>query len=181
MARNVTGGSGGKRWAVDITNLREVQARFREIANEISGISGIRSNKTADNILNQQFTAISEYLRDRIRASAVAKGAPKRVQDAVFAFSDPNAPKRGNRNRRSALVGVRKGAPPRRDNRLYVEWRGTGKTIGMSLATLFEKGSRDRRIRPLRYFSAACFSSKTIVLNRLTAAYKKAIESLNPR
>jgi hypothetical protein len=180
MARNVTGRSGGKRWAVEFANLRDVQNRFNTIANTVSGIKGGRENATASRILNEQFAAVSEFFRDRIRAVASARGVPRRVQGAVFAFTDLS---RGQtaRKQRATLVGVRKGAPPRRDNRLYVEWRGTGKTIGMSLATIFEKGTKSKSIKPKRYFRDAYFASRAVVLNRLTAAYTKAIESFNPR
>jgi len=179
MARNVTGG-GGKRWAVEFANLREVRARFNEIANTISGIQGVRENATASRIINSQFVAISEFLRDRIRSNAAGRNVPNRVQDAVFAFTDFSKGQTA-RKQRSTLVGVRKGAPPRRYNRLYVEWKGTGKTIGMSLATLYEKGTRDKRIKPRRYFRDAYFTSRSAILNRLTAAYKQAIESFNRR
>lgn len=180
MARNLTGGTGGKRWSVEFTNLRDVQSRFNTIANTVSGIKGVRENVTASNILAQEFARVSEYFRDRVRALAGARGVPRRVQEAVFAFTDLTKGSTA-RKQRATLVGVRKGAPPRRDNRLYVEWRGTGKTIGMSLATIFEQGTKDRRIKPRRYFRDAYFSSRAVVLTRLTQAYKKAIESFNPR
>jgi len=177
MARNVASG-GGKRWAVEFANLREVRARFTEISNTISGIQGVRSNAAAERIINSQFAAVSEFLRDKIRSTAAARGVPKRVQAAVFAFTDLSKGQTA-RKQRSTLVGVRKGAPPRRDSRLYVEWKGSGKTIGMSLATIFEKGTRDKRIKPRRYFRDAYFSARSAILTRLTAAYKQAIESFN--
>ena len=120
-------------------------------------------------------------LRDKIRAVARANDVPKRVQNAVFSFSDPNAPK-GTRKKRSALVGVRKGAPPRRDPNLYVEWKGSGKTIGMSLATIFEKGTRKQNgngIRGKYYFLLSVKSMQAKLIRRATDIYKSAVDRLN--
>jgi hypothetical protein len=177
MARSVTSG-GGKRWGVELKNLREVTQRFAQISNTISGIKGVRINAAAERIINENFASVSEFLRDRIRATAAARGVPKRVQAATFAFTDLSKGQTARR-KRSTLVGVRKGAPPRYDSRLYVEWKGSGKTIGMSLATIFEKGTRDKRIKPRRYFRDAYFSSRSLILTRLVDAYKQAIESFN--
>jgi hypothetical protein len=188
MARNVTGGTGGKRWAAEFSNLRDVQEQFNKIAASISGLSGKNENPVATRILNQRWSEISEFFRDRIRAMAAARGVPRRVQAAVFAFSDIRRATYGNRGRegttyreRSSLVGVRKGAPPWRDDRIYVEWRGTGKTIGMGLATIFEKGTKNRSIKPKRYFRTAYFQSRSAVLTKLANAYREAIGVFNRR
>lgn len=176
MARNPIS-KGGKRWAVKFANLKETQVTFRQLSDAVSGVTGVRSNLTAAAVISSAFKEVSEYLRDKIKSSAASKGVPNRVQAAVFAFTDLTKGKTA-RKQRSTLVGVRKGAPPRKDSRLYVEWNGTGKTIGMSLATIFEKGTT-RGIKPTRFFRTALFSSRSYVLQRLTAAYKTAIESLN--
>lgn len=187
MARNVAGG-GGKRWAVEFSNLRDVRQEFSDIANTISGIQGNRLNARAEDILNSGLADISLFFRDKIRSVAASKGVPKRVQNAAFAFTDIAKATYGHKMRsgttyreRSSLVGVRKGAPPWTDERLYVEWRGTGKTIGMSLATIFEKGTKNKRIKPRWYFRTAYFSARSVVLNRLVSTYKSAIESFRGR
>jgi len=176
MARNPIS-RGGKRWAVEFTNLKEAQATFRQLSDAVSGVAGVRANATAAAVIAAAFKEVSEYLRDKIKSAATGKGVPNRVQAAVFAFTDLSKGKTA-RKQRSTLVGVRKGAPPRKDSKLYVEWGGSGKTIGMSLATIFEKGTT-RGIKPARYFRTGLFSSRSYVLQRLTAAYKTAIESFN--
>lgn len=176
MARNPIS-RGGKRWAVEFENLKDVQLTFQRLSGLVQGITGLKAEDGARRALWDAFIEVSEFLRDNIKAAAAARNAPKRVQAAVFAFTDITKG-RTTKKERSTLVGIRKGAPPRRDNRIYVEWSGRGKTLGMSLATIFNKGT-SRGIKPGRFFQRGLFSSKSLILSRLTAAYKTAIESLN--
>lgn len=184
MARNVTGRAGGKRWQIEFENLKEVRVTFQQIADVISGtLRYQKDNAAAATIISEAFVEVSHYLRDKIRSNAAGRGVPNRVQAAVFAFTDMDKG-RTSRKQRSTLVGVRKGAPPRKDSRLYVEWGGHGRhggsgaNLGMSLATIFEKGTK-RGIKPRRYFRDAYFSARSTILVRITAAYKSAIESFN--
>lgn len=78
--------------------------------------------------LSQYAGEAAKEIRDAARSNAQAAGWPAAVVRAIFKYNDPNAQK--SRNRSSALVGVRKGAPPRADIRsesnpsgIYVEWR----------------------------------------------------------
>jgi hypothetical protein len=183
MARNPIS-KGGKQWSVEFLNFKETQKTFRKISDSVSGVSGVRQNTEARSIIDAGFKEVSEYLRDKIRSVAVAKGVPRRVQAAIFAFTDMS---KGSTRRKklSTLVGVRKGAPPRTDTALYKTWGGKSKrgggfaiTLGESLSTMFEKGT-SRGIKPARYFRTGLFASKSHILQRLTAAYKTAIESFN--
>lgn len=67
-------------------------------------------------------------IRDEARRRATAQHWPRSVVGAIFKYNDPDAPKR--RNRKSALVGVRKGSPLRsigtrivNPRGVFVEWR----------------------------------------------------------
>lgn len=185
MATNVV--RGGKRWGVEFTNLRQLQVRFSDLAAAVEGRGDRARFKTAALRIQNEFVAVSRDLRDSIRSQAQARQVPRVVQQAVFAFTDFDRAKNA-RAERSTLVGVRKGAPPRRDMSIYREWgRGSRRRkdntvavrgLGMSLSTIFEKGTK-RGIRGRRYFRTAVFGARARILRRLTDAYRAGIEAFN--
>ena len=181
-ARNLTGGSASnKKWGVQIAGLKDAQLSFKALEQAI----GLNTTKADVQGIRQQLTMelgnLADYLRDKIRGYIASTGAPKRLSGAAFSYKDISKEPQGwrgvkTRRYRGVLVGVRKGAPPRRDDRLYVEWSGSGKSIGMSLSTLFEKGTRSKSIKPKRFFRSAVFSSRAYILSTLTNSYRRAFE-----
>lgn len=168
-----------KKWAVEVEGVANMRRRFQTIAKTIDFERTPEARSIAETLI-RTFAKAAESIRNDARLRAQTGNAPKRLSTgsspAIFSYFDPDSSSSARR-RRSALVGVRTGAPPRRDNRLYVEWaKGTR---GISLGRLFERGTADRKIRPLRYFRNAIFASRGRVLTQLAAAYRQAAAALN--
>lgn len=184
MADNIVKRQPKDRYALELKNLGQVKRELKEIEKTISGARNVGIFQAVSKEIDKDIAGIATDLRDRIRAIAESAKVPKRVIRAVFAFTDPSAPS-PRRNQRASLVGVRKGAPPRKDKSLYVEWGGnarhsssSGGKLGMSLATIFEIGT-SRGITGRRYFSSAVNTFRSTILTRVADAYKKAIDELN--
>lgn len=163
-------------------NLREMKLRFSDIAKTIDRDTGTQFRSVAIGI-TKAYALAAQVVRDKARSNASSGNVPRRLHSgsrpAIFAFTDFDATVDKKRSR-SSLVGVRTGAPPRKDPRLYVEWgkRG-GKRLGMSLARIFESGTR-KGIKARRFFRSAVFATRSRVLSILTDAYSEAIRKFNP-
>jgi hypothetical protein len=183
------------KFAVELKNLRELKVQFRDMAKAISGDKHSGILQQAGLAIQEAYGAAARLIRDRARSNASGGGAPRRLyagaRPAIFAFSDFDAG-RDDKRKRSSLVGVRTGLSTRtRDPHLFVQWHpklGTRKKDGsnlqsgglsMSLAALFERGTKDRRIRPLRYFRSALFATRGQVIGILTRAYQSAGAKIN--
>ena len=177
----------GKKWGAEIANLKETQVRFSEIVHAISGDDKSLFRQAKEHI-SKRFVEVSQFLRDKARDNIAMVDGPRRLRAAVFAFTDFDA-SRDPRRKRATLVGVRTGAPPRNDPKLFFVW-GRGSTrrkgggvarrgIGMSLGRIYETGTRFRR--GARYFRNAVFSTKSTILNQLASAYKDAVRMLSDR
>lgn len=183
------------KFAVELKNLRELKATFRDIASAVSGEKSKGILQYAGIAIQNAYGAAARLIRDRARSNASGGGAPRRLyagaRPAIFAFSDFQAG-RDDRRKRSSLVGVRTGLSTRaRDPHLYIQWFPKGNRrkkdgtrlsyggLSMSLGALFERGTKDRRIRPLRYFRSAIFATRGQVLNLLTRAYQAAGAKIN--
>ncbi len=183
------------KFAVELRNLRELKVTFRDIA---SAVSGERSRGILQNVgiaIQNAYGAAAILIRDRARSNAAGGRAPRRLyagsRPAIFAFSDFTHG-RDDKRKRSSLVGVRTGLSPRApDPHLYVQWfprsgrrskdgsRLQHGGLSMSLAALYERGTKDRRIRPLRYFRSAIYATRGQVIGLLTRAYQLAGEKIN--
>lgn len=196
-----------KNWGAkfDATRLREAKAAFRAIA-EVVDPGGKRVGAAWENAraeVHDGFRSAALIVRDKARAGAASAGAPKRLysgdRPAIFAFSDFNAAT-DDKRKRAALVGMRTGLSTHaKDPSLYINWSPKsnrrkkdgskihyrwmgyemGNGLSMSLATLFEKGTADRRIKPGRFFRSAIFSTRSTVARLLTSAYAKALGTIN--
>jgi len=182
------------KFAVEARNLRELKATFRSVAASVSGEQNSGLLKYVGIAIQDAYAAAARLIRDRARSNAASGGAPKRLysgaRPAIFSFADFKA---GNtdKRKRSSLVGVRTGLSTRsRDPNLFVQWhpksgqRRDGSRLqsgglSMSLAALFERGTKDRRIRPLRYFRSAIFATRGQVIGMLTRAYQAAGAKIN--
>ena len=169
-----------RKWAVEAKNLKEMKLRFADISRTIDG-DRLTSLRSVAKYITEAYQTAATAVRDRARYNAQTKGVPRRLfsgsRPAIFSFAEFDASTDRKRNR-SALVGVRTGAPPRRDPRLYVEWGRQTARKGMSLARIFESGTR-RGIRPGRYFRSAIFATRGRVIAILTTAYKNAVDRMN--
>jgi len=164
-----------------VQNLREMKKRFSDIAKTVDRETGTPFKSIATGI-TKAYALAARVVRDKARSNASSGTVPRRLysgsKPAIFAFTDFDSSANKKRSR-SSLVGVRTGAPPRKDLRLYVEWgkRG-GKQLGMSLARIFESGTR-KGIKARRFFRSAVFATRSRVLSILTDAYTEAIRKFN--
>lgn len=183
------------KFAVELKNLRELKVTFREIASAVSGEKAKGMLQYAGIAIQDAYGKAARLIRDRARSNASGAGAPRRLysgaRPAIFAFSDFQAG-RDDKRKRSSLVGVRTGLSTRaRDPHLFIQWHPrSGRRskdgsrlqrggLSMSLGALFERGTKDRRIRPLRYFRSAIFATRGQVLGLLTRAYQAAGMKIN--
>lgn len=175
------------KWEVkfDQAKLREAKQVFKQIAAAIDpALSFSLSSlwKVAQQEVQEGFRAAAILVRDKARANAAIGGVPRRLfsgpRPAIFAFTDFQHGT-DDKRKRSALVGIRTGAAPRKDKTLYVEWGRKGRGLkGISLARIFESGTH-RGIRPRRFFRSAVFSTRSAVARMVTQAYYRAIATLN--
>lgn len=140
---------------VRVEGLRALQLRSAELAK----IADKDSRGRAATLAASELSSVAEFARDSIRSSARAIGWPRRIIDTIFKFGDIRQDSLP-RSVRASLVGVRRGAPPRRDEEIYREWRASGKNkspnrkrgagdlIGMSLASMYEFGTTKIYARP---------------------------------
>lgn len=156
--------------------------RFSDIGKAVSGLKTAQFQSVSKGI-QDGYRIAANVVRDQARKNAASGNAPRRLysgsKPAIFSFAEFDASDNSRRNR-SAMVGVRTGAPPRKDSRLYVEWgKRSGHLKGMSLGRIFESGTK-RGIKPRRFFRNAWFSTRSKVLSILTSAYTEAIRRFNP-
>lgn len=164
-----------------ITALRKRVDELAKVADKTSKAQGAKL--AADLLINT-----ARGVRDDIRNAANQLGWPRATVKSVFAFGDLRAEELP-RTVRASLVGVRKGAPPRKDEQIYKEWHargdnksprkkaGGGTLIGMSLAAMYEFGTTKLQARPA--FRFAYNLAKPKVRQDLIAGYKNIIESFN--
>lgn len=188
-----------KNWGAkfDAARLSEAKAAFRQIAESVDpGGTRVESAwKLVQNEVQEAFRSAAIIVRNKARVGAEVTKAPSRLysgsRPAIFAFTDFDAA-RDDRRKRSVLVGMRTGLSKQaHDGSLYVQWypksnrrkkdgsRLSHGGLSMSLATLFEKGTLDRRIKPGRFFRSAIFSTRSTVARLLTSAYAKAVGTIN--
>jgi len=177
---------------IEVKNLRALKLRFTDIAKSVSAEHSA-SLQRVGKAIQDAYRAAAIAVRDDARSRAATGGAPRRLysgqRPAIFAFSDFDAA-RDNKRSRSSLVGVRTGLSSRApDKNLFVRW-GEGSRrakdnsiaeggLSMSLGALFERGTRDKRVKPRRYFRSAIFATRGAVVRILTNAYRAAADAIN--
>jgi len=98
------------------------------------------------------------------KLTAQVAGWPHRAIESAFTYSKPG----GKRKQPSALFGITKRGktPPYAPG--YVEWQGEGRTVGMSLATMFEFGLHTgHNMAPRPAFRPALSESKEAMLDHI--------------
>jgi hypothetical protein len=160
-----------------------VQTSFGELSALLLADGRVDKYQRGLAIVKDGFAQASTVLRDAARAAIGGKS--QRVTAATFAFYDLDAG-RTKAQKRSSLVGVKTGAPPRLDRTLYRVW-GAGSTrkngsvathgLGISLGRILETGTRYQR--GTRFFSTAIRSTKSRAIGLLVNAYKDAIRIFN--
>lgn len=169
----------------ELRNLNAVRRRFTSISKAIEGESPDLF-KSAWGVITEAFTAVSDELRDKTKLRRAIKSAPRRLDKAIFSFSDLSKV-RSKAKRRSVLVGVKTGAPPRLDTNLYKRWGRrlnahnvvTKRAVGMSIARMFESGTS--KIQPMNFFASAITQSRSGILKRLAEAYSRAVEMMSDK
>jgi len=179
--RNVLTRAG--RWRAEVTGLKEVQSSFGELTALLLAEGRVDKYQRGLAIVKDGFARASTLLRDAARTALGGKS--QRVNAATFAFYDLDAG-RTRAKKRSSLVGVRTGAPPRLDKSIYRTWgvgskRKNGSTathgLGISLGRIFESGTRFQR--GTKFFSSAVRGAKSGAITTLVNAYKDAIKLFN--
>jgi hypothetical protein len=185
--RNLLRGKG-----VEIEGLRALEAKLDDLM-ALGWAGGSARARAARQDLHEALRGAAEMVKSAVRTKAMAAGWPKATVAAIFSYADPRQDKPARSN---ALAGIRKGAPPRKDDAIYREWfpgrsqsrrakrliipgdRGASglQKIGMSLATMFEFGTSKMAARPA--FRPAIAAIKTQVVRRLAEGYRRVIEGL---
>lgn len=168
----------------EVVGIKELNKRVSQFVSAMSDPERAAAKET----VAAGIADAAVYVRDQMRAKQRAAGWPKRLEAAAFAFTDLQKSQRG---RLTALAGVRTGAPPRLDQRIYMEWSPrSGNTskraakakdrrqaaghnptkIGMSLAAMYEYGTSKMRARPA--IRSVIYGSSTVT------ALQKVRESL---
>lgn len=179
--RNVLTRAG--RWRVEIAGLKDVQTSFADLSALLLADGRIEKYQRGLEVVKYGFAQASFMLRDAARSTLGNRS--RRVTAATFAFADLDAG-RTKAQKRTSLVGVRTGAPPRLDRSIYRVW-GAGSTrrngttatngLGISLGRIFESGTRYQR--GTKFFSSAIRASKSRAIQTLITAYKDAIRLFN--
>jgi hypothetical protein len=173
--------------------LIQVQDAFGELSAMLLAEGRVEKYKRGLDMVKRGFADASIKMGMAVRATVSPRS--NRLTTATFAFHDLDKG-RTKAQKRSALVGVKTGAPPRKDPKLYVEWgdnakghatyrshlikRGGGFRIGalgMSLARIMESGTRFQA--GTKFFSSAIRETKSAAIQTLVNAYKDAIKLFN--
>jgi len=144
-------GAAGKFARVEWKGVKELQAELKEFVAHCEGTGRMAAIRAIDEVVK----APAEFMRDTIRTRQQGSRWNAAVIGATFAATDLSE-RQGKK--RMALVGVPTGSPRGRhpDVRsasnpkgIYVEWgKRSGKIVGMSLARIFESGTRKFPARP---------------------------------
>jgi len=169
----------------EIKNLNAVRKRFREISKVIEGRDP-ELYKQAWSVITKAFATQADALRDKTRLRRAIKSAPRRLDKAIFSFSDISKVKSMTK-RRSVLVGIRTGAPPRIDRKIYKEWGGklgahnvrVTKRVGMSIARMFESGTQ--KIQGMNFFKSAIMQTRDGILRKLAESYSQAVKMMSDK
>lgn len=123
---------------------------MRSFADDDSMSAGEKTtaSRWATERLSKYAGEAAQDIRDEARRRATSQGWPSAIIAAIFKYNDPNAPR--EKNRKAALVGVRKGKPLRSvGNRIinprgvYVEWKAR---TAMTKLRWRGKRKKDKRI-----------------------------------
>lgn len=183
-----------RRWAAEVAGLKEMRRRFLDISKAVSQEKPAGQVETAGKYLIERFIETARIVRDKARAYAQRGNAPGRIgggqAPAIFMFTELGQSSNPKRNA-GPLIGVRTGKY-QNDSRLWKTWgKGTRRRkdntvavngLSMSLGAMFERGTKrngKRAIKPIRFFRSATFSSKSLIIGKLTEAYKRAAEIIN--
>lgn len=182
MGRNI-----GSSKQLEIHGVQDLLGNIEDIIAGLKGTPGRRAAVTrrASEILGKELHAAAVIVRDETKRRAISQNWPHEAIAGIFAYFDPNKPKRS-----TALAGVSK-------RRSMVEWypgksksprakvapgtvsakgaRFGAQKIAMSLATMFEYGTSKMNARPA--YRPALASVRASMLARMAQGYKKVIES----
>ncbi|CAB4166671.1 hypothetical protein UFOVP836_48 [uncultured Caudovirales phage] len=181
------------RWGAEVKGLVAVQQSFGELSAILIADGRVDKYRRGLDIVKQGFASAAIKMQMAVRSSL--GGRSNRLTTATFAFYDLDAG-RTKAQKRSSLVGVKTGAPPRKNPKLYVEWGDNAKghatyrshlikrnggfrigALGMSLARIMESGTRYQR--GTKFFSSAIRETKSAAIQILVTAYKDAIRLFN--
>ena len=167
-----------------VEGLQKLRARIADLSSMADKDARGRAATVSADVMN----TAAQFVRDSIRSAASAGGWPQRTIKTIFKFGDL-AEGQLPRSVKASLVGIRKGAPPRRDDEIYREWRasannkspnrkrGGGELVGMSLAAMYEFGTTKMAARPA--FRDTFQRLRGQVRKMLIEGHKRVIEEFN--
>lgn len=176
LARN-----GGKKFQSEITGIKELEAKFRDLValfeTQKSGRSKVLQLRTE---ISDTLQTAAGFIANEARSNAESNNAPRSVINAIFSFANPAKDKP---NRSAALVGINK-----KRSGLITWFAGKhsksprakvppGGKVSMSLAAMFEGGTTKMRARPS--FGPAVQSQRGRALDYIVSQYKTILEKFN--
>jgi hypothetical protein len=194
--------------ALEVRSFRDAKRDFQSLVKAMDPATSSSQvyalYRVAQKEIQDALSKGGQFARDAVRSMAAATHAPRRLysgsKPAIFSFADFDAAT-DNRRKRSVLVGVRTGLNPKAsDPNLYIQWspksnirkkdgskirdkwlgmRFGDKGLSMSLGTLFERGTQNRRIKPKNFFRFGVAAASSRILAGVGNAYKRAVQVLN--
>lgn len=164
-----------------------VQELRKEMEEYVEHLEGKRQQDAIRSIDEKVVGPAANIVRDAMKERAASQRWPHAVVQAMFAFTDLSKVPPGKK--RMALVGVPTGAPNSKrpnvrtkDNPqgLYVTWgKRTGKKVGMSLARIFESGTKKFPARAM--IEGALHSAGPKALEAMADGYRGTLADLRAR
>jgi hypothetical protein len=162
----------------------------KQLEDEVEGLlehlEGKREQSGIRSIDREVVGPAAEIIRDSIASRTISQRWPRAVSDAAFAFTDLS---KVQGKKRQALVGIPTGAPQgkrpsirTRENPrgLYVEWgKRSGAKRGMSLARIFESGTKKFAARPV--MQQAVHQAGPAALKAMGDGYRAVLADLRAR
>ena len=146
-------GAEGKAVRAEWKGVQELKKQIKQLNDHLEGTGNQwRLIRSIDAVFEKPTLMMRDTIADRTRSSRW----PGSVTAAIFAVTDMSKSPRGKK--RTSLVGVPTGSPRGRypsvrsasnPKGIFVEWgKRSGKKVGMSLARIFESGTRKFPARP---------------------------------
>ena len=180
-----------------VIGSRALRASLRDLA-DFAATRDIAGRRAASRVFNQIIGDAATTLRDQARSNARSQGLDAAIIKSIFRSSDEAKEVSGllpgqARRATAGLVGVRTGAPPRRDPKLYLTWKAgggsknpraksaKGRIIGSSRAALYERGyyTKSGRLIHKPFFRPAVQAVRAKLTAEMVRRLKALVESFS--
>lgn len=205
--KSITSG-GGKIAKAEVLGIRNLRVSLNDLLSGVCNAEGIAkrsaAGRAAADKINGFVGEAAQLIKRETVANAMARRWPRAVVAAIFKYNDPHAPQ--GKKWGTALAGIRTGARPRLDEKIFREWEATrffqpmsfsrarkknrklprmvtpGTLLGISLARIYETGTRGptawtrKSWKPTYAFRDAVALTRTAALGLVREGYEKAID-----